>query len=86
VVQIHLAGHSHRGHYLLDTHSDHVCDAVWELYRRALRHCGPTSTLVEWDESIPEWDVLAREAERARAVRDEIAGSGGRGDMWASAL
>jgi len=75
VVQIHVAGHTDRGAYLLDTHSDHVKDEVWELYRRALRRCGPTSTLVEWDELIPAWEVLAAEADRARKVRDEVLGA-----------
>jgi uncharacterized protein (UPF0276 family) len=72
VVQIHLAGHENRGAYLLDTHSQHVRSEVWELYRRALRRCGPVSTLIEWDESIPAWEVLAAEAAKARAVRAEI--------------
>jgi uncharacterized protein (UPF0276 family) len=71
VVQIHLAGHQDRGQYLLDTHGDHVTDAVWELYRRAIRRCGRVTTLVEWDENIPSWDVLSAEAARARTVRSE---------------
>jgi uncharacterized protein (UPF0276 family) len=74
VVQMHLAGHTDRGAYLLDTHSDHVVGGVWDLYRRAIRRCGPTSTLVEWDESIPPWEVLAAEAARAREVRAEAIG------------
>jgi uncharacterized protein (UPF0276 family) len=71
VVQIHLAGHTDKGTYLLDTHSDHVRDEVWELYRRTLRRVGPTSTLIEWDQDIPTWDTLAAEAATARRVRDE---------------
>jgi uncharacterized protein len=71
VVQIHLAGHTQKGLYLLDTHSDHVVPEVMELYRRALRRCGPVSTLVEWDESIPTWDVLSNEASLARSVREQ---------------
>jgi uncharacterized protein (UPF0276 family) len=74
VVQIHLAGHTNRGSYLLDTHSDHVRPEVWELYRRALRRCGAVSTLIEWDESIPPWHVLAAEAAQARAVRQDALG------------
>jgi uncharacterized protein (UPF0276 family) len=74
VLQIHLAGHSDRGAYLLDTHSDHVKAEVWDLYRRALERCGPTSTLVEWDDNIPPWDVLAAEATKAREVRAEVFG------------
>jgi uncharacterized protein len=71
IVQIHLAGHTDKGLYLLDTHSDHVKPEVMTLYRRVLRRCGSVSTLVEWDESIPSWDVLSTEAAVARAVRDE---------------
>ena len=40
VVQMHLAGHTDKGSYVLDTHSDHVCDEVWSLYRRAIARCG----------------------------------------------
>jgi uncharacterized protein (UPF0276 family) len=29
------------------------------------------ATLVEWDEDIPSWDVLAGEAETARSTRSE---------------
>jgi uncharacterized protein (UPF0276 family) len=72
VVQIHLAGHTNRGSYLLDTHSDHVIPDVWELYRRAIRRSGPISTLIEWDENIPSWQVLAAEAAQARAVRSAV--------------
>jgi uncharacterized protein (UPF0276 family) len=72
VVQMHLAGHTDKGKYVLDTHSDHVRDEVWELYRRAVRRCGAVATLVEWDDDIPEWDVLAAEAQKARAMRDEL--------------
>jgi uncharacterized protein (UPF0276 family) len=86
VVQIHLAGHDDRGAYLLDTHGDHVKDAVWELYRRAVRRCGAVSTLVEWDERIPPWEVLDAEAARARAVRAEVLGSTQEGPRWASAI
>jgi uncharacterized protein len=72
IVQIHVAGHTDKGNYLLDTHSDHVRDEVWQLYRRALRRCGSVATLVEWDENIPEWGVLVAEAAAARSVRDSV--------------
>ncbi len=80
VVQMHLAGHTDKGKYLLDTHSDFVCDAVWELYERATKRFGLTSTLIEWDDEIPEWDVLAAEAEKARVVRARIAPSRSQGE------
>jgi uncharacterized protein (UPF0276 family) len=71
VVQMHLAGHTDKGKYVLDTHSDFVCDPVWDLYRRALGRIGATSTLIEWDDDIPEWRVLSAEADKARRCRED---------------
>jgi uncharacterized protein (UPF0276 family) len=70
VVQIHVAGHTDKGAYLLDTHSDHVRDEVWALYERAIRLTGPVATLIEWDDLIPTFNVLADEAARAKKHRD----------------
>jgi uncharacterized protein len=72
VTQMHLAGHTDKGRYILDTHSDHVRDEVWSLYARAVERFGAVSTLIEWDDDIPEWDVLAAEAEKARTMRAQI--------------
>jgi uncharacterized protein (UPF0276 family) len=71
VAQIHLAGHTDRGSYLFDTHVGPVPDVVWDLYRRAVRRFGPVATLVEWDEKVPAFDVVAAEAERARRIEQE---------------
>jgi uncharacterized protein len=71
VMQYHLAGHTNFGKYIIDTHSGHVIDEVWALYRKACELTGPVSTLIEWDDDIPEFEVLAAEAEKARRVRDE---------------
>ncbi len=72
VAQIHLAGHSDHGTHLLDTHDGPVIDAVWDLYRSALRRFGRVSTLVEWDAAIPELPVLLAEAEHARSIEREL--------------
>src|SRR5262249_14320826 len=72
VVQIHVAGHTDKGKYVLDTHSDFVRDEVLALYRRAIGRLGAVSTLIEWDEDIPEWDVLSAEAQKARVCREEV--------------
>jgi uncharacterized protein (UPF0276 family) len=74
VGQIHLAGHSDKDAYLFDTHDGPVIDQVWELYRVALRHCGRVSTLVEWDDQIPEFQVVCAEAECARRIEAEEIG------------
>jgi uncharacterized protein (UPF0276 family) len=71
IVQIHLAGHTHLGAYIIDTHRGHVIDPVWELYRQTIKLTGPVSTLIEWDDEIPAFDVLNAEAERARTIRSE---------------
>jgi uncharacterized protein (UPF0276 family) len=74
IGQIHLAGHSNKGAYLLDTHDGPVINPVWDLYRLALRRYGRVSTLIEWDDQIPEFDVLCAEAERARIIESEVMG------------
>jgi len=73
IVQIHLAGHTNLGKYIIDTHNGPVIDPVWDLYRETIERTGPVSTLVEWDDDIPPLDVVLQEAERARGVRDEAA-------------
>jgi uncharacterized protein len=75
IVQIHLAGHTNLGKVIIDTHRGHVSEGVWDLYRATLARTGPVSTLIEWDDAIPEWSVLAAEAEKARAIRDEVTGA-----------
>jgi uncharacterized protein (UPF0276 family) len=66
VVQFHLAGHCDHGSYLLDSHDHPVCEEVWKLYERAVRRFGVVSALVEWDDNIPKYDVLAAAAAQAR--------------------
>jgi uncharacterized protein (UPF0276 family) len=70
IVQIHVAGHTHFGTHIIDTHEGHVTDPVWDLYRLTIERTGPVSTLIEWDDAIPELDVLLAEAERARSERE----------------
>jgi uncharacterized protein (UPF0276 family) len=66
VAQFHLAGHSDHGAYLLDTHDHPVCEEVWSLYEYAVRRFGEVSTLIEWDDHIPQFAELAATAEQAR--------------------
>ena len=66
VVQFHLAGHADHGTYLLDTHDHPIRPEVWELYEYAVRRLGAVSTLIEWDDNIPEFAVLAATAAEAR--------------------
>ena len=70
VVQNHLAGHVNHGTHIIDTHSDHVIDEVWELYRYAFQRTGGVATLLEWDQDIPTFDVVHAEALKARKWRE----------------
>lgn len=70
VQEIHLAGSTRRADGLLvDTHSRPVSAEVWSLYEFALRCCGDTPTLVEWDAELPPLSTLLDEARRAAAIR-----------------
>lgn len=76
VVQIHLAGHTEKGTHAIDTHTGHVIDAVWDLYAEVIRRAGPISTLLEWDQDIPSFEVVHDEVRKAARFRDEPAASG----------
>ena len=65
VAQIHLAGHTKFERYLLDTHDHPVLDPVWKLYARAIGRCGRVATLLEWDDKIPSFEDVHREALKA---------------------
>lgn len=68
VGQFHLAGHTDMGDFLFDTHSAEIVSPVWDLYREALRLYGQVTTLIEWDEAVPEFGRLAAEADKAREI------------------
>jgi len=65
VAQIHVAGHTKFERYLLDTHDHPVLDPVWKLYARAIERCGRVATLLEWDDKIPSFEDVHREALKA---------------------
>ncbi|QDV23627.1 MNIO family bufferin maturase [Aureliella helgolandensis] len=67
VVQFHLAGHTDLGTHCIDTHDGEVVDSVWELFRYAYLRGIRASTLLEWDASIPEFDVVHAEVLKAKS-------------------
>jgi uncharacterized protein (UPF0276 family) len=71
VGQFHLAGHTDKGRYLLDTHDGAVPPAVWDLYREALRRFGRVPSLVEWDDRIPPLEDVVAESRRAAGIEGE---------------
>lgn len=72
VVQFHLAGHSEGNECLIDTHDQMVCDEVWDLYGRALKHFGGVSTMIERDDNIPPLADLVAELDRARSIASSV--------------
>jgi uncharacterized protein len=73
VGEIHLAGYADAvddqgAPLLIDAHNSPVRAAVWTLYQETVDRLGPTPTLIEWDNDIPQWTVLAAEARRADAA------------------
>jgi uncharacterized protein (UPF0276 family) len=85
VWQFHLAGHSDKGAFLLDTHDHPVPDPVWDLYEHAVRRFGKVSALVEWDDHIPAFERLEEESLRAREVEARVLGEAGAGKTAAGA-
>ncbi|AOS44507.1 hypothetical protein Verru16b_01569 [Lacunisphaera limnophila] len=65
VAQMHIAGHTKFEKYILDTHDHPVLDPVWQLYAHAIRKCGVTATLLEWDDKIPSFQEVHDEALKA---------------------
>ncbi|MDE1900970.1 MAG: DUF692 domain-containing protein [Alphaproteobacteria bacterium] len=68
IAQIHLAGHLNLGTHIIDTHDNHVIDAVWDLYAYTVANKGLHSTMIEWDDNIPAFNVLLAEINKARDV------------------
>jgi uncharacterized protein (UPF0276 family) len=68
VKQIHLAGHTDHGDYIIDTHDAPVVEAVWHLYAAAIRRFGAVPTMIERDDHIPPLAELVAELDRARLV------------------
>ena len=73
VFEIHLAGFAEDrdgsgAPLLIDDHGREIADVVWGLYERVLARGGFAPTLVEWDNNVPAFTVLADERARARDV------------------
>jgi uncharacterized protein (UPF0276 family) len=73
IVQFHLAGHSHEGDHIVDTHDHPVCDEVWDFYRQTVSHFGPVSTMIERDDNIPPLAEVVAELDVARRIAKEVA-------------
>jgi uncharacterized protein (UPF0276 family) len=73
VGEFHLAGFaedcdSEGARLLIDDHGRPVNDIVWDLYCRALARGCRAPTLIEWDNQVPPFGILAAEVARARQL------------------
>lgn len=77
VGEIHLGGHDEDtddtgAPLLIDAHGSEVVDPVWQLYAHTIARSGAKPTLIEWDNDVPDWPVLAAEASRAARILDTV--------------
>lgn len=73
VGEIHLAGFAQdtdagAAPLLIDAHGSAVDEAVWILYRQVIDRLGPTPTLIEWDNDVPDFARLIAQSRRAECI------------------
>jgi len=76
VGEIHLAGHSEDNSIpeeilLIDAHDREVAQQVWSLFEYALELGGVRPSLIEWDNAVPEFEVLMGEMQKADLAANE---------------
>jgi len=78
VGEVHLGGHDEDTDeagrpLLIDSHGRAMAEPVWALLDYALGRSGPRPLLIEWDNDVPVWSVLAAEARRAADALTRVA-------------
>jgi len=69
VVQIHVAGHWYEEpDFIIDTHSEPVCDGVYDLLAYTLERTGKVPVLLERDDDFPAFDELLSEVRRLHEI------------------
>ena len=76
VGEVHLAGYAEDKDelgvaLLIDAHSREVHHSVWTLFDHVISQKHNFITLIEWDNNIPEWPVLHRQALIARDIIEQ---------------
>lgn len=72
VLQIHLAGHSDYGAYVLDTHDHYVRNDVWQIYADVYPKTRGVSTLLEWDDNFISFEETWKEALKAKEFQKTL--------------
>ena len=72
VQEVHLAGFTStiidEKEVLIDSHSQRIVPAVWDLFRESIKQIGVKPTMIEWDTDLPTLDKLCLEAYRAENI------------------
>ena len=68
IKQIHLAGHSNCGDYIIDTHDAPVIQPVWDLYAETIKRFGQIPSMIERDDNMPPFQDLLDELDHARRI------------------
>ncbi|APG63599.1 hypothetical protein LPB140_05220 [Sphingorhabdus lutea] len=75
VGEIHLAGHFVEHHdsgpLLIDDHGRAPNDDCWDLFSYYLSKSPPCPILIEWDNNIPQYDILMDEVKKARRIIEQ---------------
>jgi uncharacterized protein len=72
VRQFHLAGHTHKGSHIIDTHDEPIVPDVWALYAEAVRLFPGVPTMIERDANIPPYAELLAELDEARRIAGNV--------------
>lgn len=73
VVQIHIAGHTDYGRYILDSHDHCVRQEVWDIYAEVYAKTKGVSTLLEWDDHFLSFEETWKEALKAKNHQHSLA-------------
>jgi uncharacterized protein (UPF0276 family) len=72
VIQLHLSGHTNHVTHIIDTHDNPVVDEVWQLYKYVVHQANRIpNTMIEWDDNIPEFDLLYAELDKAKKASQQ---------------
>ena len=72
VRQFHLAGHTHKGSHIIDTHDEPIVPDVWTLYAEAVKLFPGVPTMIERDANIPPYAELLAELDEARRIAGTV--------------
>ncbi len=68
IAQYHVAGFTHHGDHIIDTHSNPIDENVLKLYDHCIKLFGTRPTLLEWDDNIPSFKTLLDELHQLQSI------------------